>query len=44
MYFDALNEQIKGNEQKAKELLTDISNENLDIFIVRNSKTILEEM
>jgi len=44
MYFDALNEQLKGNEQKAKELLTDISNENLDIFIVRNSKTILEEM
>ena len=44
MYFDALNEQLKGNEKKAKELLTDISNENLDIFIVRNSKTILEEM
>ena len=44
MDFDALNEQLKGNEQKAKELLTDISNENLDIFIVRNSKTILEEM
>lgn len=44
MYFDALNEQLKGDEQKAKQILTDISIENLDIFIVRKSKTILEEM
>lgn len=44
MYFDALNEHLKGNEQKAKQILTDISIENLDIFIVRKSKTILEEM
>ena len=44
MYFDALNEQLKGNEQKAKQILTDISIENLDIFIVRKSKIILEEM
>ena len=44
MYFDALNEQLKGNEQKAKQILTDIYIENLDIFIVRKSKIILEEM
>lgn len=44
MYFDALNEHLKGNEQKAKQILTDISIENLDIFIVRKSKIILEEM
>ena len=44
MYFDALNEHLKGNEQKAKQILTDISIENLDIFIVRKSKTIMEEM
>ena len=44
MYFDALNEQLKGNTLETKKLLKTISSENTDIFIVRESKKLLEEL
>ena len=42
IYFDALNEQLKGNTLETKKLLNIISSEKADIFIVRESKKILE--
>lgn len=44
MYFDALNEQSKGNALETKKLLNIISSEKADNFIVRESKKLLEKL
>ena len=44
MYFDALNEQLKGNTLETKKILNTISSEKADIFIVRESKKLLEKL
>lgn len=42
-YFQALNEQLKGNDTKAASLFKALSQENPDLFFVREAKQYLEE-
>lgn len=42
-YFQALNEQLKGNDTKAEELFKELSQENPDLFFVREANAYLEE-
>ena len=43
-YFQALNEQLKGNDTKAEELFKELSQENPDLFFVREANAYLEQI
>lgn len=43
IYFQALNEQLKENNLKARELFKELSQENPDLFFVKEAKKYLEE-
>lgn len=41
-YFQALNEQLKGNDTRVREIFEELSQENPDLFFVKEAKAYLE--